>query len=315
MGFILKFKVFSLLIFRFIFCEKKNRVQQNEKEKENSNLATVIEVDTALEQQKSPPQIKPKVSPKPNIFSALRRDGRSRSNSSVLSIRRFSTDSILGERMDSIGRRLSRDITASPPDLGRHFETFGKAASTKSRLDSAENKFDTFGGKGANKIDVPYKTKVAKRPALNFESYHRDSKSGFELPIVKEGLEPPIYQEDRSKAVLKAKLHRELTAKYGPKKSSDSVQYDQSVPPPLPKKPSRSPKVHIRHKSADGLDSDNTNKSDESLSMLKTSIRPRIPQMSRLSREDLLRLSHSSQSEIHEYLKNSMEMDYQAQPP
>lgn len=277
----------------------------------------MAEVDISLEQQKSPPQIKPKVSPKPNIFSALRRDGRSRSNSSVLSIRRFSTDSILGERMDSIGRRLSRDITASPPDLGRHFETFGKATA-KNKLETfasgESSKFETFGGKSANKIDVPFKTKVSKRPPLNFESYHRDSKSGFELPIVKEGLEPPIYQEDRSKAVLKAKLHRELTAKYGPKKSNDSLQSENSNPPPLPKKPSRSPKVHIRHKSADALDSDNTNKSDESLSVL-TSIRPRLPQMSKLSREDLLRLSHSSQSEIHEYLKKSMELDFHVQPP
>lgn len=278
-------------------------------------------MDTALEQQKSPPQTKPKVSPKPNIFAALRRDGRSRSNSSALSIRRFSTDSILGERLDSIGRRLSRDITTSPPDLGRHFETFGKTSSGNSKFDilatPENNKFETFGGKSGNKIDLPFKTKVTKRPALNFESYHRDSKTGFDLPIVKEGLEPPIYQEDRSKAVLKAKLHRELTAKYGPRKSDDSLKSDNLNPPPLPKKPNhnRSPKVHIRHKSAEGLDSDHTNKSDESISILKTSIRPRLPQMGKLSREDLLRLSHSSQSEIHEYLKNSMELDYQAQPP
>lgn len=285
----------------------------------------MAEVDTSLEQQKSPPQTKPKVSPKPNIFAALRRDGRSRSNSSVLSIRRFSTDSILGERLDSIGRRLSRDITASPPDLGRHFETFGKSATANSKFDTfsggnsstESSKFETFGGKSGNKIDLPFKTKVTKRPALNFESYHRDSKTGFDLPIVKEGLEPPIYQEDRSKAVLKAKLHRELTAKYGPKKSNDSSQSEGLNPPPLPKKPqnNRSPKVHFRHKSADGLDSDHTNRSDESISTLKTSIRPRLPQMNKLSREDLLRLSHSSQSEIHEYLKNSMELDYQAQPP
>ncbi len=279
----------------------------------------MAEVDTSLEQQKSPPQTKPKVSPKPNIFSALRRDGRARSNSSVLSIRRFSTDSILGERMDSIGRRLSRDITGSPPDLGRHFETFGKSTTANTKFDtfsSNENsKFETFGGKSGNKIELPFKTKVTKRPALNFESYHRDSKGGFDLPIVKEGLEPPIYQEDRSKAVLKAKLHRELTAKYGPKKSNDSLKSENLIPPPLPRKPHRSPKVHIRHKSAEDLDSDQTNKSDESIDMLKTSIRPRLPQMSKLSREDLLRLSHSSQSEIHEYLKNSMELDFQAQPP
>lgn len=273
-------------------------------------------MDTSLEQQKSPPQTKPKISPKPNIFAALRRDGRSRSNSSVLSIRRFSTDSILGERLDNIGRRLSRDITASPPDLGRHFETFGKATSTSSKFDTfsstENNKFETFGGKSGNKFELPFKTKVSKRPALNFDSYHRDSKTGFDLPIVREGLEPPIYQEDRSKAVLKAKLHRELTAKYGPKKSNDSLKSETLVPPPLPKKPNnnRSPKVHIRHNSADGLESDHTNRSDESLSMLKTSIRPRLPQMGKLSREDLLRLSHSSQSEIHEYLKNSMELDY-----
>lgn len=282
----------------------------------------MVEVDTSLEQQKSPPQGKPKVSPKPNIFAALR-PSRSRSNSSVLSIRRFSTDSILGERMDNIGRRLSRDITASPPDLGRHFETFGKSTNNKfdtfsgAATSTEAKKFDTFGGKCGNKLEVPFKSKATKRPPLNFDSYHRDNKTGFDLPIVKEGLEPPIYQEDRSKAVLKANLHRELCAKYGPKKSTDSLKSDNLKPPPLPKKSSsdRSPKVHHRHKSADGLDYEQNKRSDENLNSLKTSIRPRLPQMSKLSREDLLRLSHSSQSEIHEYLKNSMELDYQAQPP
>lgn len=78
---------------------------------------------------------KPKSSPRSasKLFAGLLRssEARSRSNSTALSIRRFSTDSIFGERMDTIGRRLSRDISYSPPDLGSHrFETFGKSATT-----------------------------------------------------------------------------------------------------------------------------------------------------------------------------------------
>jgi len=88
------------------------------------------------------PAVKPKASPKLRIFS-LKRNKQSSSNSSSLNVRRFSTDNILGERLDSIGRRLSRDIASdlanSPPDLGHRFETFGKAA--------GNGKFDTFSGK------------------------------------------------------------------------------------------------------------------------------------------------------------------------
>lgn len=89
--------------------------------------------------------VKPKVSPKLKLFS-LRGKGHSRSNSntSSLNVRRFSSDSIFGERLGTIGRRLSRDIASdianqdSPPDLGHRFETFGKADGSK---------FDTFSGK------------------------------------------------------------------------------------------------------------------------------------------------------------------------
>lgn len=91
----------------------------------------------------SAPSVKPKVSPKLKLFS-LRGKGHSRtnSNSSSLNVRRFSSDSIFGERLDTIGRRLSRDIVSdlanSPPDLGHRFETFGKTEGSK---------FDTFSGK------------------------------------------------------------------------------------------------------------------------------------------------------------------------
>lgn len=92
----------------------------------------------------SVPSVKPKSSPKLRIFSLKRssQHSRSNSNSSSLNVRRFSTDNILGERLDTIGRRLSRDIANdlanSPPDLGHRFETFGKSEGLK---------FDTFSGK------------------------------------------------------------------------------------------------------------------------------------------------------------------------
>lgn len=133
---------------RFLPCR---RVQQEEKEQPMvPTLAVVEEIEPSHSPNpeiqsiaSSVPSVKPKASPKLRIFS-LKRDGHSRSNSnsSSLNVRRFSTEGILGERLDTIGRRLSRDIASdlanSPPDLGHRFETFGKAAGEK---------FDTFSGK------------------------------------------------------------------------------------------------------------------------------------------------------------------------
>lgn len=281
---------------------------------------------------------KPRASPKPRLFSALKKDGRSRSNSAALHVRRYSTDSVLGDRMDSIGRRLSRDLTNSPPDLGHRFETFGKVEEV-SKYDTIScgtleakglsksneiltTRYDTFSGKTAEKADIAVKPKkTGKRPRISFESYHReDDKSperdGHELTPVSESLEPSIYQEDRSTAILRQQLHNELRAKYAPPgitelqaaggsaKKPPSAK-SNNVKPPLPKKVA---KQHQRQKSLDNLDTRNgatTSKvsprgSIES-NLTKTEQRSHVS-LQRLSREDLLRLSQSSQSEIHEYL-------------
>lgn len=301
------------------------------------------------ESVKSPPSIfKPRASPKPSIFSALKKDGRSRSNSSVLTPRRFSTDSILGDRMDSIGRRLSRDLTNSPPDINRRYESnlspnkydtvsgSNLAALGISKSNEAlSNRYDTFSGKNVDKtVNIPNVKlkKPGKRPKISFESYHRErSDSGdkddceYELPPVKEGLEPPMSQQDRSVAVLRHKMHKELREKHAPVlvKAAVTIVENQTNSvdrPPLPKKIVK----HQRQKSLDNLDvqNDATNqlktspyKSDSSTgSLTKTNQRSQIS-LERLSREDLLRLSHSSQSEIHEYLKGSPMPDRAADPP
>lgn len=321
---------------------------------ERENIAAIAEVDASLESAKSPPSIfKPKASPKPRLFSALKKDGRSRSNSSVLSIRRFSTDSILGDRMDSIGRRLSRDLTNSPPDLGHRFDSFGKGdavnkydtiscaklGATTAMSKSNEmlgNRYDTFSGKNSDKSDIPVKLKkTGKRPKISFESYHRDKfddplelsdEREYELPPVKEGLEPPMCQEDRSTAILRHKLHTELLSKYPPVSNNNIHSIQEAVMPtttnrpPIPKKNVKY--QHQRQKSLDNLDvrngSSNVSKTSplspkHSSSDSRYSPRSQIS-VDRLSREDLLRLSHSSQSEIHEYLKNSIPQR-PAEPP
>lgn len=277
---------------------------------------------------------KPRASPKPRLFSALKKDGRSRSNSAALHVRRYSTDSVLGDRMDSIGRRLSRDLTNSPPDLGHRFETFGKVEEA-SKYDTIScgtleatglsksneiltTRYDTFSGKTAAKADIPVKPKkTGKRPRISFESYHReDDKSPerdeHELTPVTESLEPSIYQEDRSTAILRQQLHIELRAKYAPPGTTTGASEKKppsaksnNVKPPLPKKAA---KQHQRQKSLDNLDTRNgatTSKvsprgSIES-NLAQTEQRSHVS-LQRLSREDLLRLSQSSQSEIHEYL-------------
>lgn len=322
---------------------------------ERENIAAIAEVDASLEGAKSPPFIfKPKASPKPRLFSALKKDGRSRSNSSVLSIRRFSTDSILGDRMDSIGRRLSRDLTNSPPDLGHRFESFGKGdamnkydtiscaklgASAMSKSNEIlSNRYDTFSGKNTDKSDIPAKLKkTGKRPKISFESYHRDKfddplessdEREYEMPPVKEGLEPPMCQGDRTTAVLRHKLHTELRSKYPPVSNNNihgnihdaTMTTSITSRPPIPKKNVKY--QHQRQKSLDNLDVRNGSSSALKTSPLtpkhsssdsKSSPRSQLS-VDRLSREDLLRLSHSSQSEIHEYLKNSIPQR-PAEPP
>lgn len=317
-------------------AEFSNRAQQVER-----NLAALREEDPALEGVKSPPSIfKPKPSPKPRLFSGLKKEGRSRSNSSVMGIRRYSTESVLGDRMDSIGRRLSRDLTNSPPDLGHRFETFGKADGTKFESLSCD-KIETSGMSKSNetisstsslKPELPQKSKkhTGKKPKISFECYDRDKsddeRRDSELLPVREGLEPPIFQEDKSTAILRHKLHNELRSKYGPTATNQNILKSQTnkiesdVKPPLPKKNLKH--QHQRQKSLDALDVRRSretspltpkHRSDSINSSSKNNNKSQIS-LERLSREDLLRLSHSSQSEIHEYLKNSM-TERQAEPP
>lgn len=317
------------------------RAQQVERD-----LAAVAEENAAHESVKSPTSIfKPRASPKPRLFSALKKDSRSRSNSSALHTRRYSTDSILGERLDSIGRRLSRDLTNSPPDLGHRFESFGKSNESNkydtisggtfdTKMLSKSNeilstRYDTFSGKSTmEKADITTKSKKSsKRPKINFESYHRDNsspehESRDNLTPVNESLEPPIYQEDRSTAILRQQLHEELRAKYAPQPGSNGQNQSNQratvesvspsnqviVRPPLPKKPAKH--QHQRQKSLDNLDAQNGSSTQSKTSprgsmdsnlLAKGGQKSHIS-LQRLSRDDLLRLSQSSQSEIHEYL-------------
>lgn len=304
---------------------------------ERESLAAVAEESSVHENARSPPSIfKPKASPKPRLFSALKKDGRLRSNSAALHVRRCSTDSILGERMDSIGRRLSRDLTNSPPDLGHRFESFGKvdAAEKYDTISGAKGlsksneilttRCGTFSGKTAEKANIASKPiKSGKRPKISFESYHRDADKSpiheeHELTPVTEILEPFIYHEDRSAALLRKRLHNELRSEYTSisntdsqessiieKKSSNNI--NSSVRPPLPKKNQKH--YHQRQKSLDNLDTRNNGGTSSKVSpqgsidknLLKSTQRSQVS-LQRLSREDLLRLSQSSQSEIHEYL-------------
>lgn len=308
---------------------------------ERQNLAAVTEIETV----KSPPNVyRPRSSPKPGIFSALKKDGRSRSNSSVLTPRRYSTDSILGDRMDSIGRRLSRDLTNSPPDLkkrrGKHdispkkYDTISganlSALGISKSNESLTTRYDTFSAKDMDKnVGIPVKLKrPGKRPKISFESYDGIEKDDceYELPSVKEGLEPPLLQQNRSAAILRHKLHTELRSKHPPVQGRHTVSIVESMPNSVerPPKPMKSNIKHQRQKSLDNLDvqTDASRKlktspyrSDSSAgSLTKVNQRSQIS-LERLSREDLLRLSATSQSQIHEYLKGSPMPDRTSEPP
>lgn len=329
------------------------RAQQLERDRESATLAVVAEVDPVLEGAKSPPHaFKPKVSPKPRLFSALKKDGRARSNSSVLSIRRFSTEGILGERMDSIGRRLSRDLTNSPPDLSQKYDSFGKEKNAEGKYDTfsaassldqygisksneglSTGRYDTFSGKPTDRdLSNKYKKKRTKRPTITFESYHPDTSDRshddsyeYELPALKEGLEPPMCQEDRHKAILRQQLHKELRDKYGTRSTEEEISSADDDPgdgrPPLPRRNNDRPRRHRRQKSIDNLEvgaGSGGGSARPSPRVTRAQFKSdwtspkRQISTERLSREDLLRIS--AESEIHQYLKNSV-TDRPADPP
>lgn len=326
----------------------------------------------------SVPSVKPKVSPKLRIFS-MKRNGHSRSNSnsSSLNVRRFSNDSILGERLDTIGRRLSRDIASdlanSPPDLGHRFETFGKSEGakfgtfsgqtgiTKSADDLDKNptkeksKFDTFSGAiDEVKPSLPAKKNPKskqKRKPLSMDVYENKSTNQvtFEnqstLPLrdplratvslsdsvrepiresYRESLQPAVFKEDQSKALLRDKLHEELRDKQvkvkppkvpstanrpsmrgqNPNESFLKVQSNDS----LNLKPVASPRSKSRNYSED--DDDDMGMEDPTYATIQPRNKsPRLSnsniQLGRLSKEDLLSLSSRTETEIHEFLNGS----------
>ncbi|XP_021712133.1 uncharacterized protein LOC110680644 isoform X1 [Aedes aegypti] len=211
-----------------------NRVQQQERDTLHQTL-TKDAIPEASPSKSSTPAKKIKSSPRMSIFGL----GRHNSNPSTLNVRRFSTDSILSERLDSIGRRLSRDITNSPPDLTHRFETFGKLKDGDGKFDTysgkdtkeavASNKFDTFSGKIENSQPeekppaLPIKKgKQNRRSPLNPELYVKNKKYSRDesrklIPIserVAHGLAPPFIESDTSSALLRDKLHEELREKH-----------------------------------------------------------------------------------------------------
>lgn len=356
-----------------------HRVQQEEKEQPViPKLSVVEEVEPssspnpeiqsiASMQSSASPAVKPRASPKLRIFS-LR--GHTRSNSSSLNVRRFSTDSILDQRLDTIGRRLSRDVASdlanSPPDLGHRFETFGKAEGAKfdtfagktgltqsaDELDKAskeKSKFDTFSGAiDEMKPALPAK-KVSKlkskRKPLNLEVY--DNKPLPPLPQAsienqstlpkrdsakdpyRESLHPAIFQSDSSKAVLRGQLHDELKEKYAttqsdkklskakpPRATSTAQRPPKSNNPnesylkvqsndSLNIRPTPSPRAKSRNYSGD--DDDDAGLGDPTYATIQPRNKgPRLSNsnlpLGRLSKEDLLNLTHRTESEIHEFL-------------
>ncbi|XP_062544859.1 uncharacterized protein LOC134211716 isoform X2 [Armigeres subalbatus] len=224
-----------------------SKVQQHEQDTSQQTL-TKETIPEASPAKSITPAKKPKFSPKMSIFGL----GRHNSNPSQLNVRRFSTDSILSERLDTIGRRLSRDITNSPPDLAHRFETFGKMKDGDGKYDTysgkqakettASNKYDTFSGKiestqlEEKAPELPIKKgKQNRRTPLNPELYVKNKKYSRDdsrklIPIserVAHGLAPPFIESDTSSALLRDKLHEELREKYA------SHGFNQSILKPF----------------------------------------------------------------------------------
>ncbi len=270
------------------------------------------------------------------------------------------------------------DLANSPPDLGHRFETFGKSASSTQKFDTfsgkvgiaksaddldksstlrEKSKFDTFSGAlDDEKPDLPAKKtskhKQPRRKALSSDTYMEVSFAGQSTrePIkesFRETLHPAIFQLDRSKAILRDKLHEELKEKYGlnkkllknkpPKVPSTSnrlplrgissnpndsflkVQSNDS----LHTRPLPSPRATKSPKFTDDDDDDAPDPTYATILPRNKSPRAQVSnnsnlQLGRLSKEDLLNLSQRTESEIHEFLNgkhNNAKQKSRMDPP
>jgi hypothetical protein len=334
-----------------------HRVQQEEKEQPMiPTLAVVEEIEPSHSPNpeiqsiaSSVPSVKPRASPKLRIFS-LKRDGHSRSNSnsSSLNVRRFSTEGILGERMDTIGRRLSRDIASdlanSPPDLGHRFETFGKSAGekfdtfsgktglTKSADDLDKNasareksKFDTFSGAiDEAKPSLPAKKNAKskqKRKPLSMDVY--ENKSPNQVTFENQSTLPlrdPLRATVSLTEAMREPIRESYRESYQPATFQDADQSKAGLRDKLHLQPVPSPRPKSRNFSEDDDD-------DMCLDPTYATIQPRNKsprlsnsniQLGRLSKEDLLSLSSRTETEIHEFLNGSKpgaKQNNKADPP
>lgn len=324
-------------------------------------LGETVEVKTSGVSPKPPTKAK---SPKKKLLQKPKEASRSRSNSSTLNIRRFSTESVLEERLGTIGRRLSRDVTNSPPDLVHRFETFGKGSACTLDI----TKFDTFSGHKSSdgeKIDESYKYDTysgvvddhrpeipmkkskkhhSRRTPLNLDIYERDRHINDTLSM-SDNLYPPIFKLDRTKAVLRERVHEELKSKYPTERSYIVKRPKQSVEHIYATCGKKGPKGQQQHHQQQAAPVPAERRSVESLggksaassgshkkprptprpaqpapSSTSLDVPPRLPpktsprsrtntatsasmSFQKLSREDLLKLSQSSESEIRQFLK------------
>lgn len=283
----------------------------------------------------------------------------------------------MGERLDTIGRRLSRDIANdlanSPPDLGHRFETFGKSESLKfdtfsgktgltksaDELDKSareKSKFDTFSGtideiKPALPAKKTAKSKPKRKP-ISMEVFEKKPQHQvtFEnqstLPVrepirgsYRESLHPAIFEFDKSKAVLRDKLHEELKEKHGTSEKLSKAKQPK-VPSTVQRPPIRTNNPNdsfMKVQSNDSLNirpvpsprskSRNYSEDDDDMGMedpTYATIQPRnkSPRLSnsnlplgRLSKEDLLNLTHRTESEIQEFLNGKPGVKQKKQDP
>lgn len=234
---------------------------------------------------------KPKASPKTGFLSALKKENRSRSNSSVVAARRYSTENMLGDRLDSIGRRLSRDLLNSPPDLTKRLENIGNYEVMASRRfasiglsksnETLNDHYDVY--RGIMDDQLASALDPRKTAKITFDCYDRKKLYGCQQdPYAADNIDP------RSKySPIDLELINQKPSNLAPQKTTKNQ----------------------RQKSLDNLNLDDDNINNVKIasdigSGTKVNQRSQLS-LEHLSRDDLLRLSHNSQSEIHDYLKGT----------
>jgi hypothetical protein len=181
---------------------------------------------------------------------------------------------------------------------------------------------DVYESKSSNQVTFENQSTLPMRDPLRATVSLSESMREPIRESHRESLQPAVFQDDRSKAILNDKLHEELREKHDKKavktkppkvpstanrpairsqNPNESFLKVQSKPVPEPRSKSRN---YSEDDDDDGMDPDPTYATIQPRNKSPRLSNSNI-QLGRLSKEDLLSLSSRTETEIHEFLNGS----------